>query len=110
MCAGEAEDYKAILAVCDAADPGMSSNTMAIMDEMSRLGTMWEEAWHATLADLQVPLFLTGLAAGPPAMPSANLSHQSSGLWPLAHVAVGNTHAPRSTVIDTALTSASSAL
>ena len=25
-----------------------------MMDEMGRLGAMWEETWHVTLADLQV--------------------------------------------------------
>ena len=43
-----------MLRVCDAAAAGTSSETMTMMDEMSRLGAMWEEAWHATLAELQV--------------------------------------------------------
>jgi hypothetical protein len=60
--AGEGEEYKAVFEVCDAAAAGTSNDTTAMMDEMSRLGAMWEEAWHATLADLQVRDRRQGLA------------------------------------------------
>ena len=40
--------------MCDATETSTSSETSAMMDEMGRLGAMWEESWHATLADLQV--------------------------------------------------------
>ncbi len=54
LFADEAADYKAILEVCDATETSTSSETSAMMDEMGRLGAMWEESWHANLADLQV--------------------------------------------------------
>ena len=43
-----------MLEVCDATETSTSSETSAMMDEMGRLGAMWEETWHAILADLQV--------------------------------------------------------
>jgi len=60
LFADEAADYNAILEVCDATETSTSSETSAMMDEMGRLGAMWEESWHATLADLQVCKCLGG--------------------------------------------------
>ena len=42
------------MAACDELTPGIVAHTSVMMDEMARLGNMWEEAWHATLSELQV--------------------------------------------------------
>lgn len=52
--AGAAEGFRAIVAACDEVTPGIVAHTGAMMDEMARLGHMWEESWHATLSELQV--------------------------------------------------------